>query len=87
MPDANKFTVLRRVGYKIPIQCGICVHGQFRPQQPWGTCAQHPYEHGKHTGPERGISIHRDGTCPEAIIDLDKVATKAYGAHEEFLHV
>jgi hypothetical protein len=85
VPDANKFDVLRQVGYSIPINCGTCAHGQFKQPRPFGTCAHHQYEHGKHTGPERGVSVHVDGTCPDAARDPAKVASKGYGAHEEFV--
>lgn len=43
--------------------CELCVH--YRPgSADWGTCKQFEYEHKKHTGPPRELSVPRMGSCP-----------------------
>lgn len=62
--DNNKLKVLRELGYEIKSTCGSCEAGQFSTQTAeFGTCALHTYKHGKHTGPDRELSIHRMGAC------------------------
>lgn len=85
MPDENKFTVLRTAGYNIPITCRLCKYGQFPNTGEWGTCGLHKYDHGKHTGDKRGVSVCLSGTCPSSIEDPQKVTKAAFGAHVEFL--
>jgi len=70
MPDANKFQRLREVGYTIPVTCGLCIHRDFaNPRADWGQCKHVKYQHLKHTGPLRGVSIHRTGLCTHATLD------------------
>lgn len=86
MPDENKFAKLREVGYKIPGLCAFCQCGDFtKTGATWGTCSKHLYEHGKHTGEARGVSIHFLGSCPSFVEDPQKMARQGLGAHEEFL--
>jgi len=61
--DKNKLEMLREVGYRIPRCCHTCVHAQWRNPSMWGTCARHTYQHAKHTGPPRQMSIFRAGVC------------------------
>jgi len=64
MPDENKFDMLGEVCYTVRACCEICVHGTFFPvTSQWGTCAKHTYEHKKHTGKPRHMSINRIGVC------------------------
>lgn len=64
MPDENKFAMLDEVCYTIRACCDLCVHGTFiAPGAMWGTCAKHTYEHKKHTGKPRQMSISRVGVC------------------------
>ena len=81
MPDANKFAKLREIGYTVPITCGLCTYGTFAKGQDWGTCRLYQYDHLKHTGPARDVSIIRFGTCPKALL----YSALALGAHAEFL--
>jgi hypothetical protein len=85
MPDDNKFEKLREVGYRIPVFCGLCLHGKFRSNM-WGTCSKHTYMHLKHHNPEggRGVSILRSGTCGSAEADPAK-SHRTLGSHIEFL--
>lgn len=62
--DANKLKVLRELGYRILPTCSNCVHSFFR-QDEWGTCDANTYQHEKHTGDRRQLSIHESGTCPK----------------------
>jgi len=62
--DANKLKVLQDLSYEIRPACGLCVHGVF-PQNDWGTCQKHQYDHLKHTGEPRQLSIFRYGSCKE----------------------
>ena len=77
MPDANKFQKLQEVGYTIPVTCGHCIHRDFRhnPRADWGKCQHVMYQHLKHTGPPRGVSIHRAGRCKHATLDPTLVGT------------
>ena len=86
MPDANKFAKLREVGYTIPGTCRFCTHGWFGGDY-FGRCEKHTYEHGKHTGEHRGISIHQCGTCPDWEGDSHGATALGikYTAFEEFL--
>lgn len=61
--DANKLEVLVDVGYEISPACGICQYAELKGE--WGTCNYHEYEHLKHTGPERQLSINRYGSCKD----------------------
>ena len=85
MPDGNKFAKLREIGYTLPITCGLCVMGEFPDRGDWGTCKIHRYQHLKHTGESRGVSIHRGGSCADAEVDGSKVMAASFGAHLEFL--
>ena len=71
--DANKLKVLREVAYKIGPSCGMCVFGKF-PNDDWGTCSAHQYDHRKHSGPPRQLSVHRLGECPTFKADPRKSA-------------
>lgn len=72
--DANKLKVLQELGYQIPPTCGICKHGEFKPQTPWGTCKLHTYQHVKHTGDRRQLSIYQGGRCDKLEPDPSRVA-------------
>jgi hypothetical protein len=80
--DANKLQVLRDLPYKIPAVCGLCVHGEF-PNNEWGTCKAQQYDHVKHTGPARQLSIVKFGVCPKYTEDPAKMAQ--LGLFTEFL--
>lgn len=60
--DNNKLIMLRAIGYKVNKCCGLCKHGTF-PNNNWGTCKIHKYEHLKHTGEARELSINKFGVC------------------------
>ena len=86
MPDDNKFAKLREIQYRIPVTCGICVHGLFHLLGgEWGTCEMFRYNHKKHANPEegRGLSVTRGGTCNAAEASVNQLFR--LGAHSEFL--
>lgn len=84
MPDENKFAKLREVHYRIPITCGMCVHGPEKGEE-WGECQKHRYHHKKHDNPARGrgVSVHALGTCDEP--ELRTNLRWRLGHHVEFL--
>jgi len=62
--DAAKLRVLQSIGYEIKRTCGSCLHARYPSEESdWGTCSVNQYEHEKHTGPARDLSIHRTGKC------------------------
>jgi hypothetical protein len=80
--DANKLQVLRDLPYTVQPVCGLCVHGVF-PQNEWGTCAAQTYDHKKHTGEPRQLSIVKYGSCAKFESDPEKTAS--LGAYQAFL--
>lgn len=82
--DANKLQVLRDIPYEVRKVCGLCAHGIFpTPNNDWGTCGVQQYEHKKHTGPARQLSIVKYGSCPNFETDPIKVGQLAL--FQEFL--
>lgn len=63
MPDENKLAKLREIHFVTVDCCNMCTHGQFRPGSDFGVCQKFTYEHQKHTGKPRQLSIHRAGRC------------------------
>jgi len=61
--DQNKAQKLVDIGYRIRPACSLCVFSCF-PQNDWGTCEQHTYDHLKHDGTHQ-LSIHKTGSCSE----------------------
>lgn len=83
--DENKLKVLRDIGYEIRPCCGLCVHGTFRGiKDDFGSCAARTYDHKKHTGDARQLSIHRAGLCNEKF-ELDEAKQGMLGAWAEFV--
>lgn len=68
--DENKRKKLQEIGFKILPTCGICTHSVF-PNNEWGTCSAHKYDHLKHTGDKRQLSIHMSGHCNGFELDSD----------------
>ena len=63
MPDKNKLKALGAASYSIQDTCGNCQFSDLRGD--WGTCSAISYQHQKHTGQQRQVSIHRYGYCRE----------------------
>nr|MDO8111804.1 hypothetical protein [Candidatus Sigynarchaeota archaeon] len=77
--DENKRKVLLDIGYMIRQACWWCRHGRFTMlSSDWGTCKIHHYDHLKHTGDARELSICRQGWCSKfeedqsALVKLEK---------------
>jgi hypothetical protein len=82
--DQNKLTELRSIGYRIPRTCGLCVHGVFVGAKEFGGCDVRQYEHRKHTGPKRQLSIFKGGSCTDKF-EVDETRAAQLGAYREFL--
>jgi len=65
--------MLGEVCYTVRACCEICTHGTFISTSMWGTCAKHTYEHKKHTGKPRQMSINRVGVCKTFDADESKL--------------
>ncbi len=86
--DANKLKELQEIGYEIPATCGLCRHGDFRNLKvgdPWGSCGVHQYQHLKHTGDKRQLSVHVSGRC--GTFERDEARVAQLGAFGVFLGV
>lgn len=80
--DENKRATLAVIGYEISA-CGMCAHAEISADQDWGTCRRYSYEHEKHTGPFRQLSINRHGHC--AGFEPSQDAPVKLGKFAEFL--
>ena len=81
--DLNKVRELKDIGFKIVPTCGLCKHSAIGPMVSFGTCSIQTYQHLKHTGPARQLSIHRSGWCPE--FTIAPRALPDLGAFMEFM--
>jgi hypothetical protein len=83
--DANKLKVLKDLPYVIRATCQTCVSANFPKDErlEFGTCGKHLYEHQKHAGEPRELSIHRYGVCPHW--SENRVATVKLGGYGQFL--
>lgn len=61
--DANKRAALEAIDYVILDTCDSCDHARFAGCAEFGTCDLYEYQHEKHTGHRRQLSIHRAGIC------------------------
>lgn len=76
--DENKLKVLKEVGYVMYKTCDLCEH--FRQgASSFGTCKVHLYEHLKHNGPPREMSVNKSGGCPDW--ELDETAKEGSLGH------
>ena len=82
--DDNKRQELKSIGFTIPAACWLCKYSSFPSKgSPWGTCKLNQYEHKKHTGPKRELSIHSGGTCQK--FQLNQSALPAIHGFAEFI--
>lgn len=63
--DENKRKKLHEIGYTIGPSCDTCVHFQAYSDENFGTCTKYKYQHLKHTGTERSLSVYKHGSCPQ----------------------
>ena len=68
--DANKLLKLSTIDYTIQPSCGLCIYSKF-PNNDWGTCSRHVYDHLKHDG-THNLSIHRLGNCSKFTFSKEK---------------
>lgn len=61
--DKRKLKVLRESGYVFGQTCGLCTFVRPGKDGQWGTCTIHTYEHAKHSGPPREMSVSLFGGC------------------------
>lgn len=69
MPDPNKLSKQKEVGFKILPTCGICQYAKIKGGG-FGYCTKFDYHHEKHTEVKL-MGIHRSGTCPEFLVRLE----------------
>jgi len=81
--DENKLKKLREIEYRVPGCCGLCVSFRGNWSTGWGTCTQHRYQHKKHAGDKRQMSVCIYGRCDE-FFEGDKMDL---GSFVEFLEV
>ena len=71
--DAEKLKQLQAMNCVIPPVCGLCSHATFyQAGNLFGSCGKRTYEHQKHTGPVRSLSICRYGLCCCDHFELDQ---------------
>lgn len=71
-----KLKVLREIDYVIHKHCEICVHGVFRGENRFGSCALRTSH----------LAVYRFGVCQvEGGFKLDEAAAKALGPWSEFV--
>lgn len=78
--DQNKLEKLREIEYTIQKTCILCCFSTFLSDE-WGTCSCHKYEHVKHSGSVRLLSINKAGGCEN--FTLKRI--HGLGKYDEFL--
>lgn len=81
--DKRKLAVLRSVAYTFGQTCGLCAFVRPGKDGLWGTCTMHEYQHGKHTGPPREVSVSMFGGC--ATFQPKEDLEERLGGFAEFL--
>lgn len=81
--DQNKTLKLVEIGYTIKPSCALCIFSCF-PQNDWGLCERHTYEHRKHDGTHQ-LSVHKTGSCAEFAPDYAELSTMQH--YREFFRV
>ena len=80
--DDNKLHKLREIGYTVRKCCGTCNHRRFEFRAEWGTCKINKYEHKKHTGEPRELSIQMYGSCGD--YEMENIFEAATEHYKEF---
>lgn len=82
--DRRKLAVLRSIGYTFPATCGLCAFMRRGTKDAnWGTCMVHEYQHEKHSGDTRELSVNAFGSCGE--FQPADESRELLGAYAEFL--
>lgn len=84
--DKNKLKKLRTINYKISA-CGLCKHGSFTSgdRESYGTCGINTYNHIKHTGEPRQLSVYWFGHCEDFKKDETNYRASVQEGWEEFI--
>lgn len=61
--DANKDLRLQEINYKLHRTCGLCVYFEGSKGSMFGVCKKNTYNHLKHTGDARALSVNIYGSC------------------------
>lgn len=85
MPDPNKLERLREISYRVQPSCFTCKQGRFVPGSNFGTCQLFDYEHRKHIGERRKLSVHVTGRCWEFKFNEKKKADLERSGFLEFV--
>ena len=80
--DNNKLKKLTEINYVVPPSCGLCRFARFSITNLWGDCSRHTYQHLKHTGPARNMSVSRFGVCDK--FEPDDRALAQLGKYGKF---
>lgn len=78
--DENKRQILKQIGYEIRPCCGSCKHGRIG-NTGFGDCLLHKYDHLKHSGGPRALSVYQSGWCPKFEMH-DAMLLKLHGFNE-----
>lgn len=62
--DENKLDKLKQIQYEILPTCHNCKHFKQLSDKFFGECCAYKYQHKKHTGAERQLSVYLGGHCP-----------------------
>lgn len=85
MPDPNKLEGLREIAYRVQPSCFTCKQGIFIPGSNFGSCKLFYYEHRKHAGKPRPLSIHVTGRCSSFKFNEKKKADLERSGFLEFV--
>ena len=81
--DQHKAQKLVEIGYTIKPCCALCIFSFF-PQNDWGLCETHTYDHQKHDGTHQ-LSVHKTGSCAQFEPDQEELSTMRH--YREFFRV
>jgi hypothetical protein len=61
--DKNKLDKLREINYTVKKCCGNCTFSYIKTDKLFGVCKKYNYDHLKHCGESRQLSVNRYGFC------------------------
>lgn len=61
--DNNKLDKLKEIAYEIKPSCGTCTFFKQYSDEDFGDCQKHTYQHQKHSGGQRHLSVVQYGSC------------------------
>lgn len=72
--DLNKDNKLQEIQYKLYRTCGLCSCFEGTKGAMFGVCKKQTYQHLKHTGDARQLSVSVFGSCSEFDWDNSKLS-------------